>query len=167
MYDKKKNFKGNKKNFKKSTMANNINYGLKLPFSDDPTLLNIANMNEGRVGYDISVNGFTTTQGNRTFALISVPQMPHNINIEKGLPVYMGAKAVSEVEYPTLDSNLTPNSSGVVTTDSVQIGRLNTLGYYDTKASYLYQGLALLTGRVNNKENVIGLMGMSLTAKSE
>lgn len=103
-------------------------YSTRLPFSDDATLLTIANMSEGKIGYDITVNGFVTTQGNRTYSLISIPQAPHNINISKGLPVYMGSRAVSEVEYPTTDSDLTPTTGGKVLTNSLSIGRLKTLG---------------------------------------
>jgi hypothetical protein len=171
----KKNFGNKDKSYKANkgrSAESSMNYGIKLPFSDNPTLLTIANMSEGKIGFDISVNGFTSTMGNRTMALISIPQTPHNINITPGLPVYMGAKAVSEVEYPTTDSDLTPSSIGVVNVNNLAIGRLNTLGYYESLVSYSYQNMAMIlaqSGLSSTKTtlHVLGLAGTSVTGRSE
>lgn len=143
-----------------------------LQFSDQPTLLDIANQNSGSIGYDISVNGFTTTQGNRTYALITPGLEPVTINIQPGLPVYMGSKANSEVEYPTLDSNNTPDATGKVSTDKLSIGRQDNLASVQANLMFHYQGLTTMIILDDDGTNpivptVAGLQATSVTSRIE
>lgn len=141
----------------------------RLPFSDNPTLLDIQNMSGGRMGYDITTNGFVTTQGNRTFALISPHLEITRLNTPAGLPVYMGAKSVAEVEYPTADSDLKPNPGGTVFVNKVQLGRLNTLAYVSPYFSYAYQGVMAVSvpGGDGSINEIAAILPLSITAGSE
>lgn len=174
MNKKKKNKNGKRTFVKKTTDSSQPGYrnnGV-LQFSDQPTLLDIANQNGGAVGYDISINGFVSTQGNRTYAVISPGLQATTINLQPGLPIYMGTKANSEVEYPTLDSNNTPSATGQVSTTKMSFGRQDALATVNGTIKYAYQGLTPIfiqddTITTAPVSRVIGLLPTSLVAMAE